>query len=187
MPGWGAGTARVDREIDRGLRLGSWQGGAHVRYGLRLDSLAAEAGWQGRTGALDWQPWLGLAVERLRGGDFREADPVGFGLQGRALDAGRRLAQAGLRAHWQGAGWQWQGQLAWRQVLGTHGLDWQARFTGFDVWAGLETGWLERPQGRLSLSARRPVAAGALALSLEQRLGDSDPGTSATLWWERGF
>lgn len=182
-----ASTAHGDRRSDRRLMLGQWQGVAQTRYGLRMDSVGAELGLRLGSVRQGWQPHVGLSMQQLRSDGFSERDVLGFGLQSEALAMRRHVGMVGVRSHWEAAGWQWEGQLYWQQLLAEKGLDWQARYTGFEAWAGLDNEPLQRSHGRAKVSARQSMEQGELLLQLEQRLADRHPESRAAVYWRGRF
>lgn len=183
-----AGSGRNQRQLERTLQLGDLQQAAHTRYNAWMHSAALEAGWQ-LPAVAGWrlQLYLGLAWEQARTDGFHEGDALGFGLRADALDLRRQLGQAGVRLGWGHGDWQLDGELRWQQVLGHDGAAWQARFTGVDARAPLDTQALLASHGQLRLGMSRAFGQQAqLRLGLDKALGGVGD-DHARLQWVQGF
>lgn len=182
-----------DRQMQRNLLLGSLQDAAATRLSGRYQSLSAEIGRRVDLGGVALTPYLGTGYVHLRNDGFAEGGQTGFGLRAGAWDTSRWQAVAGLRAE---RGWRTAAGIdlradayaEWQRALATHGMAFDASFTGIEQWAPLQgIGLAQRSRiFGVGLSAWFGPKA-LLRFDLGQRNSDVGRSATATLWGSYRF
>ena len=183
-----AGFGQYQRELDRGLLLGSQRAGVQARYGGRFLSSGVEAGYRLDRGALALTPYIGADYSRIDNDAFAEQGGYGFGLSADGWHASRTRALAGLRG-----GYQWRalalgGYAEWQQGVSSRGATLDARFVGIDAWAPLEGLQPARAGGLFGVSADAWLSGDAwLSLGYDQRFGAGTENRQLSLRLTRVF
>lgn len=183
-----AGFGQYQRELGRGLLLGSERAGVQARYGGRFLSGGIEAGHHFDLGALALTSYMGADYSRIDNDAFAERGGHGFGLAAGGWRASRARALAGMRGGYQWHGVALGGYAEWQQGLSSEGTTLDARFVGIDAWAPLEGLQPARAGGLFGVSADAWLS-GDLRLSLgyDQRFGATDGQRQLSLRLARDF
>lgn len=183
-----AGFGRFQRELDRGLLLGSERAGVQSRYGGRFLSGSIESGYRFGTAARQWMPYLGVEYARIDNDAFHEQGGQGFGLRSEAWSSRRLQALAGMRGSYRWKRVALNGYAEWQQALQQSGLALDARFVGIDAWAPLDGVQPWRSGGLFGVSLEAWMSAQArLSLGYDQRFGPRAENRQVSLRLAREF
>ena len=177
-----AGFGQYQRELDRGLLLGSERAGVQARYGGSFLSGGVEAGYRFGAAAATLTPYLGASYTRIDSDAFAEQGGYGFGLSAGDWHSSRAQALAGLRG-----AYAWQnvalgGYAEWQQAVSGNGATWNARFTGVEAWAPLGGLQPARHGGLFGLSVDAWLTRNArLSLGYDQRFGGREDNRQVSL------
>src|SRR5690606_22654469 len=183
-----AGFGQYQRELERGLLLGSERAGARARYGGSFLSGSVEAGYRLGHGAASLTPYLGADYTRIAGDGFREQGGYGCGLRADDWNSTRTQALAGVRGQYQWRGVALNGYAEWQQALSADGLSLQAGFTGVDAWAPLAGLQPAGSSGLFGLSLDSWLSRNArLSLGYDQRFGSRGDYRQLSLRFQQAF
>ncbi len=167
-----AGFGQYQRELDRGLLLGSERAGVQSRYSGSFLSGSVEGGYRLGHGAATLTPYLGADYTRINNDAFHEQGGYGFGLRANDWSSTRTQALAGLRGQYLWRRFTFSGYAEWQQALGGSGLTLDAGFVGVDAWAPLAGLQPSRSGGLLGMSMSAWLSRNAkLSLGYDQRFG----------------
>lgn len=183
-----AGFGQYQRELDRGLLLGSERAGVQARYSGNFLSSSIEAGYRLGHGAAQLTPYLGADYTRIDGGAFNEQGGYGFGLRADDWSSSRVQALAGLRGHYLWKRVAFNGYVEWQQALGGNGLSLDASFVGIDAWAPIAGLQPSRSGGLFGLSVDSWLARNTrLSLGYDQRFGPRGDNRQVSLRLQQAF
>ncbi len=195
--GWSSGAAYVlgqvgfgqyQRELDRGLLLGSERAGVHTRYQGNFLSSSVEAGYRLGQGRAQLTPYLGADYSRVASDGFREQGGYGFGLRADDWSSSRVQALAGVRGQYLWKQVAFNGYAEWQQALGGNGLSLDASFVGVDAWAPIAGLQPSRSGGLFGLSVDSWLARNTrLSLGYDQRFGPRGDNRQVSLRLRQGF
>ncbi|WP_313316912.1 S8 family serine peptidase [Stenotrophomonas sp.] len=195
--GWSSGAAYVlgqagfgqyQRELDRGLLLGSERAGVHTRYQGNFLSSSVEAGYRFGSRHAQLTPYLGADYTRVDSDGFRELGGYGFGLRADDWSSSRVQALAGLRGQYLWKRVAFNGYAEWQQALGGNGLSLDASFVGVDAWAPIAGLQPSRSGGLFGLSVDSWLARNTrLSLGYDQRFGPRGDNRQVSLRLQQAF
>ncbi|WP_449466232.1 S8 family serine peptidase [Stenotrophomonas humi] len=181
-----AGLGQYQRELDRGLLLGSERAGVHSRYSGNFLSGSVESGYRLGHGAATLTPYLGAEYTRIDNDAFREQGGYGFGLRADDWSSSRTQALAGLRGQYLWKRFTFNGYAEWQQTLDGSGLTLDAGFVGVDAWAPLAGLQPSRSGGLLGMSADAWLSRKTrLSLGYDQRFGPRGDNRQVSLRLQR--
>lgn len=167
-----AGFGQYQRELDRGLLLGSERAGVQARYGGSFLSGGVEAGYRFGTAAATLTPYLGTSYTRIDSDAFAEQGGYGFGLSAGDWHSSRVQALAGLHGAYAWRNVALGGYAEWQQAVSGNSTTWNARFTGVEAWAPLGGLQPARSGGLFGVSVDAWLTRNAhLSLGYDQRFG----------------
>lgn len=182
------GFGRYQRELDRGLLLGSERAGVTARYDGRFLSGSAEAGYRFGGAGASFTPYLGADYARIDSDAFDEQGGYGFGLSAGGWHSSQVRAMAGVRGNYRWYGLEVNGYAEWQQALSADGTRLDARFTGIDAWAPLYGLQPARAAGLLGVSVDSWLSHDArLSLGYDQRFGGRGDNRQLSLRFLRAF
>ncbi len=183
-----AGFGQYQRQIDRGLLLGTARTGVQARYGGRFLAGSVEGGYRFGRHAASLTPYLGAQYTRIDNDAFREQGGYGFGLRAGDWHSSRLQALAGLRGQYRWRTLELTGYAEWQQALSSDGLSLDAGFVGIDAWAPLAGLQPARSAGLFGLSVDSWLSRNTrLSLGYDQRLGPRGDNRQVSLRLLQGF
>ncbi|WP_312913645.1 S8 family serine peptidase [Stenotrophomonas sp.] len=183
-----AGVGQYQRELDRGLLLGSERAGVHTRYRGNFLTSSVEAGYRLGQGRAQLTPYLGADYSRVASDGFREQGGYGFGLRADDWSSTRVQALAGVRGQYLWKQVAFNGYAEWQQALGGNGLSLDASFVGVDAWAPIAGLQPSRSGGLFGLSVDSWLARNTrLSLGYDQRFGPRGDNRQVSLRLRQGF